>query len=115
MELLVWLLPGALIGWTASVLMRRGSGAERCFNIAVGIAGAAIGSWLLGPLLSVPGTIGTEAGAGGAANVQMAVLGAILLVAAVNVWVPARLLRLRRAPRGVRVAGTSGSHQAARG
>lgn len=86
MEFLEWLLPGVLIGWTASLLMRRESMVHILFNSGIGVAGAVVGSWLLAPLLGVPGT-------GGLATVQMAILGAILSLAAVNLFVPLHALR----------------------
>jgi uncharacterized membrane protein YeaQ/YmgE (transglycosylase-associated protein family) len=110
MEFLEWLLPGALIGWTASLLMRRESLAQIVFNSGVGIAGAIFGSWLLAPLLGVPGV----PGAAGVATVQMAILGAILSLAAVNLFVPVHVLR--RSVRELADRGRSGEHrQAARG
>ena len=108
MEILVWLLPGALIGWTASFLMRRETAFDVVFNTVLGIAGAAVGTWLLGPLLDVP-----AASAGLQAGVQMALLGAILSLAAVNLFAPVQALR--RNVGNLRTA-RAGSHQhAARG
>lgn len=109
MEFLEWLLPGALIGWTASLLMRRESMLHILFNSCVGIAGAMFGSSLLAPLLGVPAT-----GAVGVATVQMAILGAILSLAAVNLFVP--LHALRRSVMALSAGERSGEQQqAARG
>lgn len=111
MEILVWLLPGALLGWTAAVLLRRESGAGTLANVVLGMMGAAAGCWLLGPWLGIPVTIGAVV----AANLQMAVLGAILLLALGNLLVPASLFRgIRRRPARSVTATTSGE-QPARG
>ncbi len=50
MKFIIWLVLGGLIGWAASTLMRT---PQRIDNIAVGIVGAALGGWLLNPLLGV--------------------------------------------------------------
>lgn len=110
MEILVWLLPGALIGWTASVLLRRESATGALANLLGGILGAAGGVWLLGPALGVPMSTAVV----GSANLQMAVLGAILLLAAVNLALPGRRARVARpAPRPA--AATTSGEQPARG
>jgi len=109
MEFLVWLLPGALIGWTASFLMRRESTFDILLNTALGIGGAAVGTWLLGPLLGVP----AAAAAGMQASVQMSLLGAVLLLAMVHLLVPVQALR--RNPGGMRGARAARHHHAARG
>jgi uncharacterized membrane protein YeaQ/YmgE (transglycosylase-associated protein family) len=51
MYLIIWLVVGGLIGWAASVVMRTQEGI--LLNVVVGIVGAALGSWLLSPLVGV--------------------------------------------------------------
>jgi uncharacterized membrane protein YeaQ/YmgE (transglycosylase-associated protein family) len=47
-NLIVWLLVGALIGWLASMVMRTDARQGALLNIVVGIVGAMIGGFLLG-------------------------------------------------------------------
>ena len=47
-NLIVWLLIGALIGWLASMVMRTDARQGALLNIVVGIVGAMIGGFLLG-------------------------------------------------------------------
>jgi uncharacterized membrane protein YeaQ/YmgE (transglycosylase-associated protein family) len=47
-NLIIWLLVGALIGWLASMVMRTDSQQGPLLNIVVGIIGAMIGGFLLG-------------------------------------------------------------------
>lgn len=110
MEILVWLLPGVLIGWTAAVLLRRESSAMLA-NLVLGALGAACGSWLLGPALGVP----LQSGSVGAANLQMAVLGAILVLAAANLLAPRRGFTSKRRARNCSAAATTTGEQPVRG
>jgi uncharacterized membrane protein YeaQ/YmgE (transglycosylase-associated protein family) len=47
-NLIVWLLLGALVGWLASMVMGRDAQQGAILNIVVGIIGAMIGGFLLG-------------------------------------------------------------------
>jgi uncharacterized membrane protein YeaQ/YmgE (transglycosylase-associated protein family) len=47
-NLIIWLLVGALIGWLASMVMRTDAQQGALLNIVVGIIGAMIGGFLLG-------------------------------------------------------------------
>jgi uncharacterized membrane protein YeaQ/YmgE (transglycosylase-associated protein family) len=47
-NLILWLLVGAFIGWLASIVMRTDERQGALFNIVVGIIGAAIGGLLFG-------------------------------------------------------------------
>lgn len=51
MNLIIWLVVGALIGWAASAVMRTQEGL--LLNVVVGIFGATLGGWLLSPLVGV--------------------------------------------------------------
>lgn len=51
MNLIIWLVVGGLIGWAASAVMRTREGV--LLNVVVGIVGAALGGWLLRPLVGV--------------------------------------------------------------
>jgi uncharacterized membrane protein YeaQ/YmgE (transglycosylase-associated protein family) len=47
-NLIIWLLIGALVGWLASMVMRTDAQQGALLNIVVGIIGAMIGGFLLG-------------------------------------------------------------------
>ena len=47
-NLIIWLLIGALVGWLASMVMRTDAQQGALLNIVVGIVGAMIGGFLLG-------------------------------------------------------------------
>jgi uncharacterized membrane protein YeaQ/YmgE (transglycosylase-associated protein family) len=54
-NLIVWLLVGALIGWLASMVMRTDAQQGTILNIVVGIVGAMIGGFVL-PMLGFGGS-----------------------------------------------------------
>jgi uncharacterized membrane protein YeaQ/YmgE (transglycosylase-associated protein family) len=78
---IVWLVIGGLIGWVASMIMRTDGQQGVFLNIVVGIVGAALGGWLISPLVGV-GTINQGAFSVGALVVSL--LGAVILLAIVN-------------------------------
>lgn len=45
MDIIIWIVFGALVGWAASALMNTGGGLV--WDIVVGIVGAVIGGWLM--------------------------------------------------------------------
>ncbi len=52
-NLILWLLFGALVGWLASIVMRTDGRQGTLLNIVVGIVGAMIGGFLLsGPTIN---------------------------------------------------------------
>jgi len=51
MGIIVWLVMGGLVGWIASIIMGNSGQQGIILNIVVGIVGAMIGGWLIGPLL----------------------------------------------------------------
>jgi uncharacterized membrane protein YeaQ/YmgE (transglycosylase-associated protein family) len=51
MNILVWLVVGGLLGWAASAIMRTQEGI--LLNVVVGVVGAALGGWLLSPIIGV--------------------------------------------------------------
>jgi len=51
MNILGWLVVGGLLGWAASAVMRTQEGI--LLNVVVGIVGAALGGWLLSPVMGV--------------------------------------------------------------
>jgi len=75
MDLVWFLLIGAVVGWLAG-LMVEGQGKGFLVNMVVGILGAIIGGYLTGVLPSgVSGTLG---------RLGMAVLGAVVLLAIIR-------------------------------
>jgi len=77
----VWLVVGGLIGWVASMIMRTDAQQGMFLNVIVGIVGAAIGGYLISPLVGVP-TINQDAFSLGALLVSL--VGAVILLAVVN-------------------------------
>lgn len=51
MGIIVWLIMGGLVGWIASLIMGTNAQQGIILNIVVGIVGALIGGWLIGPML----------------------------------------------------------------
>ena len=72
MELLYFLLIGAVAGWLAGQIMR-GGGYGIVGNIILGIIGAFVGGWLLGEL-------GVSIGGGLGGTIATSVIGAIVVL-----------------------------------
>ena len=53
MNLVVWLVVGALVGWFAGRLARAASPAELAFDVTIGLVGAFLGGWFVAPLTGV--------------------------------------------------------------
>ena len=81
MNLIVWLIVGGIIGWVASLIMRTDGEQGVALNVIVGIVGAAIGGWLISPMVGM-GTINDGSLSNGALVVSL--LGAVVLLAVVN-------------------------------
>lgn len=80
-NLLLWLIIGGVIGWLASVVMRTDHQQGIVLNVVVGILGAIIGGWLLGPLF---GGGPTSPEAFRLPSLLVAFLGAVVLLGVVN-------------------------------
>lgn len=78
---IVWLIAGGIVGWVASLVMHTDAQQGILLNIVVGIVGAALGGWLLSPLVGLP-SINQNALSLGAFLVSL--VGAIVLLAIVN-------------------------------
>lgn len=78
---ILWLVIGGLIGWVASMIMRTDGQQGIFLNVVVGIIGAALGGWLISPLVGV-GTINQGSFSFGALVVSL--IGAVILLAIVN-------------------------------
>ena len=79
MNFIIWLIVGGIIGWLASMVMKRPEG--MILNVVVGIVGALLGGWLISPLLGA-GTINQNDFSLGGLVVSF--IGAVILLAIVN-------------------------------
>ena len=78
MEILIWIVFGALAGWIASMIMKTNGQQGLLLDIVVGIVGAVLGGWIMNMF-----------GQGGVDGFNLysfivAVLGAIVLLAIVK-------------------------------
>jgi len=87
LNVILWVIGGALTGWIASLIMRTDEAQGGVDNIIIGIVGAFIGGtvarWLGGP-----GVTGFNFG-----SLVVAVLGAMLLVFVIRLFNGGRALR----------------------
>ena len=81
MGLILWLVIGGVVGWLASLIMRRDASQGIILNIVVGIVGAMLGGWLLGPVIGAPSI---NSGQLSGASLLVSLLGAVILLAIVN-------------------------------
>ena len=81
MNFIIWIVVGGLIGWVASIIMKTDGQQGLFLNIVVGLIGALIGGWLISPLVGA-GTIND--GAFNFASLLVSLVGAVLLLVAVN-------------------------------
>lgn len=78
MNLLIWLAIGALIGWVGSLVLKSDPDHGVFMNVVVGIVGALVGGWLVGPLV---GTATAQGDGFSVVGVLVSLLGAVLLLA----------------------------------
>ena len=83
MGFLIWLIIGGIVGWLASLVMRTDGQQGILLNVVVGIVGAFLGGLLISPLVGV-GTI--NGGAISIGSVLVSLVGAIILLAIVNLF-----------------------------
>jgi uncharacterized membrane protein YeaQ/YmgE (transglycosylase-associated protein family) len=83
MNLIIALIIGGIIGWLASIVMRTDAQQGILLNIVVGIVGSLLGGFLLGPLLGGGNLLN---GALDIRTILVALLGAIILLAIVNLF-----------------------------
>jgi uncharacterized membrane protein YeaQ/YmgE (transglycosylase-associated protein family) len=76
-NLILWLVLGAFIGWLASMVMRTDEQQGSLINIIVGIVGAAIGGFLFGANTINSGVFNLQA-------LLISFVGALVLLAVVN-------------------------------
>lgn len=82
MNFIIWLIMGGIVGWLASLVMRTDGQQGILLNVVVGIVGAFLGGLLISPLLGV-GTINEGISI---ASIGVSLLGAIILLAIINLF-----------------------------
>ncbi|NZA27437.1 GlsB/YeaQ/YmgE family stress response membrane protein [Luteimonas sp. SJ-92] len=82
MGIIIWLIVGGIVGWLASLVMKTDAQQGIILNIVVGIVGAFIGGWLIGPLLGA-GSINDGISI---MSVVVSLIGAVILLAIVNLF-----------------------------
>ena len=85
MNFVVWLVVGGLIGWVASMVMKRPEG--MIMNIIVGIVGSMLGGWLISPLLGADTINQNDFSIMG---LVVSFIGAVILLAIVNFFTRGR-------------------------
>jgi uncharacterized membrane protein YeaQ/YmgE (transglycosylase-associated protein family) len=81
MNLIILLVVGGIIGWVASIIMRTDAQQGVLLNIVVGIVGALLAGFLLSPMI---GGAPITSGALNLSSILLSLLGAIVLLAVVN-------------------------------
>ncbi len=84
-NIIVWIIVGALAGWIASMIMRRDGSMGAIANIVVGIIGAFLGGWVI----SFFG-VDVATGALTFSSILTAILGAVILLAIINLFTRGR-------------------------
>ncbi|RAU17426.1 GlsB/YeaQ/YmgE family stress response membrane protein [Nitrincola tibetensis] len=82
MGIIIWLVMGGIVGWIASIIMGTNAQQGIILNIVVGIVGAVIGGWLIGPLLGA-GSINEGITA---MSFIVSLIGAIILLALASLF-----------------------------
>ena len=88
MNLIVWLVVGGIVGWLASIIMKRDAQQGILLNIVVGIIGALLAGWIISPLVGV-GSINDGLSVG---SFLVSLVGAVILLAIVNLFTRGRTL-----------------------
>ena len=81
MSIIIWLIVGGIVGWLASIIMRRDAQQGIILNIVVGIIGALIAGWLFGGGINQAITLWTF---------LYSLIGAVILLAIVNLFTRGR-------------------------
>jgi len=81
LNLILWLIAGAIVGWLAGLVMNDRGGLV--LNIVVGIVGALIGGWLFGRPTINSGFLNTT-GVFNLTALVVSFIGAVILLAIVN-------------------------------
>ena len=78
MNILLWIIFGALVGWIASMIMKTDEKQGALLNIVVGMVGALVGGWVMS-LFGAEGVTGFNL-----SSFLVALLGAVILLAIVR-------------------------------
>jgi uncharacterized membrane protein YeaQ/YmgE (transglycosylase-associated protein family) len=73
LNIVLWIIFGAIAGWIASIIMGRNAQMGALANIVVGIVGAIIGGWLMS-------FFGVQTAAFSLPGLIVAILGAVVLL-----------------------------------
>lgn len=87
MNIIIWLIVGGIIGWLASIIMKRDGQQGILLNIVVGIVGSFLGGYLLAPMLG-SGTANT--GDFSVMGLLASLGGAVILLLIVNLFTRGR-------------------------
>ena len=82
-SIIVWLVIGGIVGWLASIIMRRDAQQGILLNIVVGIVGAFLGGLIFGSSINEGISL---------TSVLVSLLGAIILLAIVNLFTRRRVV-----------------------
>ena len=76
MDIIIWIIVGALAGWVASMIMKTNEQMGALANIVAGIIGAFVGGWVIGLFgINVPeGQLNIP-------SILTAILGAVIVIA----------------------------------
>ena len=77
MGIIIWLIVGGIVGWLASLFMKRDAQQGIILNIIVGIVGALIAGWIFGGGINQAITLTSFA---------YSLIGAVILLAIVNLF-----------------------------
>ena len=77
MGIIIWLIVGGIVGWLASLIMKRDAQQGIILNIVVGIVGALIAGWIFGGGINQAITLTSFA---------YSLIGAVILLAIVNLF-----------------------------
>ena len=77
MGIIIWLIVGGIVGWLASLIMKRDAQQGIILNVIVGIVGALIAGWIFGGGINQAITLMTFI---------YSLIGAVLLLAIVNLF-----------------------------
>ena len=86
MQLIISLIIGGVVGWLASIIMKRDASQGIILNVIVGIVGALLAGWLISPLVGV-GSINDGLSIG---SFLVSLVGAVILLAIVNLFTRGR-------------------------
>ena len=87
MNFLIWLIVGGIIGWVASLIMKRDAQQGILLNVIVGIVGSFLGGFLIAPLL---GSGTANSGDFSVMGLVASLIGAVILLAIVNLFTRGR-------------------------